>query len=394
MTTSRHARSRRARVQTLVVPILAASFTAMACQLTTQLQPDSLSTNLLSVRDVDPDQDGVPSARDNCPLSPNPDQAKSEQSDTGTACENLLPSGIALALNRGVVQVQLDSNGRPTRIAAPTLTLSIEWPEKPGTLQLTIDAGDSPQEFALLVDFGDVAVLEAAQAVEAASKEDTANLRAWVSDHPGWVQSIADGRMPSLLSPRSFHPAPPGGTWLVSSRLPQAREDVEFYLSELSVIAAVTMANYHDYVEQHPELDPVSSAIRNQLLDIATAVSQAATQEVARCEPWTLACHYKGKPGSCTLPASGRQVCVEGADLECTALGGRFDQGGSCPGACWAATENLAPQCAPSNQSTCEGLPERSNIPGSGFYVTAVFCADRSCSDPLCKPDMFPGRVP
>ncbi len=239
-----------------------------------------------------------------------------------------------------------------------------------------------------------MAILEAARKVEAASKESTANLRAWVANHPGWVQSIAAGRMPSLLSPQSSHLEPRGGTSLVSHRLPQAREDVEFYLSEMSVIAAVAMANYHDYTEQHPELDPVTSSIRNQLLDVATAVSQAATHEVARCEPWTLACHYKGLPGSCTYPASGRQVCTEGGDLECTALAGRFDPGGSCPGACWAATENLAPQCAPSNQRTCEGLPERSNIPGSGFYLTAVFCPDRNCADPLCKPDAFPGRVP
>ena len=394
MTTSRHARSSRTWLQTLVVPLLAVSFTAMACQLTTQLQPDSLSTSLLSVRDVDPDQDGVPSSRDNCPLSPNPDQAKSEQSLIGVSCQNLLPTGMAIPIDGGIVQIQLDQGGRPTRIATAASTVGIAWPDKAGTLELTVDAGDGPHVFTVQVDFADVAILEAAQAVEAAAKADTAFIRSWVADHPGWVLAIATGRMAPLLSKQSSHPTPPDGVSLVTYRRQQAREDVELYIGELCVVAAVAMANYHDYAAEHLGTDPVEATVRNSLLDVAVAISQAAAEEVGRCEPWTNACHYKGTPGTCTLPSLGRQVCVESGDLECIALGGRFDPGGSCPGACWAATENLPPQCAPTNRRTCEALPGQSNIPGRGFSLTAVFCADRSCDDPLCKPDMFPGRVP
>jgi hypothetical protein len=344
----------------------------------------------VSVQDVDPDLDGVPSSRDNCPLSANTDQAKNEQRLIGSACEDLLPSGLAIPYAQGVIQIQLDAGGRPTRIATPALTLGIAWRDNAGTLELRLEAGDSPQVFTLQVDFADVALLEAAQAVQASAKVDTANLRAWVADHPGWVLAIATGRMAPLLSPRSSNGIPGEGITLVSYPRQEAREDVEFYIGELSVISAIAYANYHEYEAQHAVLDPVS----NQLMVVAMAVSQAAIEEIGRCRPWTASCHYKGTPGTCTFPSLGRQVCVQSGDLECNALGGRFDPGGSCPGACWAATENLAPQCAPSNKRTCEALPGRSNIPGSGLYITAVFCPDRSCSDALCKPDEFPGRVP
>jgi hypothetical protein len=366
----------------------------MACQLTTQLQPDSLSTSLISVQDVDPDQDGVPSSRDNCPLTPNTDQAKNEKRLIGSACEDLLPSGLAIPYAQGVIQIQLDAGGRPTRIATAALTLGIAWTDNAGTLDLTLEAGDSAREFTLQVDFADVAILEAAQAVAAASKADTAFIRSWVADHPGWVLAIATGSMAPLLSPRSLNGIPGEGIALVSYPRQQAREDVELYIGELSVIAAIAFANYHDYAAAQPELDPATSAVRNQLMDVAVAVSRAATEEIGRCQPWTTSCHYKGTPGTCTFPSLGRQVCVQSGDLECIALGGRFDPGGSCPGACWAATENLPPWCAPTDQRTCEALPGQSNIPGRGFSLTAVFCPDRSCSDPLCKPDEFPGRVP
>jgi len=394
MTTSRRPGSSRTWLPTLVVPLLAATFTAMACQLTTQLQPDSLSTSLLSVQDVDPDQDGVPSSRDNCPLTPNTDQVKNEKRLIGSACEDLLPSGLAIPYAQGAIQIQLDAGGRPTRIATPALTLGIAWSDSAGTLDLTLEAGDGLQEFTLRVDFGDVAILEAAQAVQASSKADTTFIRSWVADHSGWVLAIATGRMAPLLSQQSSLPAPGDGSSLVSFHPQQGREDVELYIGELSVIVSVAFANYNDYAEQHPELDPVTSTVRNQLLDVATAVSQAATEEVARCEPWTIACHYKGTPGTCLLPDMGRQVCIRSGDLECIALGGRVGPVGGCPGACWAATENLPPWCAPTDQRTCEALPGQSNIPGRGFYLTAVFCPERGCADPLCKPDEFPGRVP
>src|SRR3990172_6526371 len=320
MTTSRHARSSRTWLQTLVVPLLAVSFTAMACQLTTQLQPDSLSTSLLSVRDVDPDQDGVPSSRDNCPLSPNPDQAKSEQSPIGVSCQNLLPTGMAIPIDGGIVKIQFDHGGRPTPISTAASTVGIAWPDKAGTLELTVDAGDGPHVFTVQVDFADVAILEAAQAVEAAAKADTAFIRSWVADHPGWVLAIATGRMAPLLSQQSSHPTPPDGVLLVTYRRQQAREDVELYIGELCVVAAVAMANYHDYAAEHLGTDPVEATVRNSLLDVAVAISQAAAEEVGRCEPWTNACHYKGTPGTCTLPSLWRHVSLLSWDLEFIAL--------------------------------------------------------------------------
>ena len=394
MTTCRRPRSCRIWLRTLIVPLLAASFTATACQLTTQMQPDSISTSSISAQDVDPDADGVPSSRDNCPLSPNPDQAKGENSLIGVPCEDLLPNGMAIAFDKGVIQIQLDSGGRPTRIATPALTLGIAWVDNAGTLELTLEAGDGPLAFTQQVDFSDVAILEAAQAVQASSKADTSLLRSWVADHPGWVFGIATGRMAPLLSPQSSIPARGNGITLVGYPDQHARQDVELYLGELSVVVAVAFANYHDYAAAHPGLDPVSSGVRNQLLDVATAVSQAASEEVARCEPWTMACHYSGIAGTCVLPDAGGPVCIRAGDLECIALGGRVGPVRGCPGACWAATENLPPWCAPADQRTCESLPAQSNLPGRGFYITAVFCPDRGCSDPLCKPDEFPGRGP
>ncbi len=394
MTTTRHVRSIWNDLRPILILVLTASFGALACQLPTLLQLDSPSTNQPAVADVDPDQDGVPSSRDNCPLSSNPDQAEGETSLIGTSCENLLPNGMAIPFRHGVVQVQLDSGGRPTRIGAPSATVGIGWAQGPGTLALTVEAEGGIHTFDLQGDFADAAILEAAQTVEASSDSDTSFMRSWVAGHPRWVLDIASGRMAPLLSPQSSNGLPGEDVELVSSRIQQGREDVELYIGELTVIAAVAMANYHDYSIQHPELDPSVSAVRNHLMDVAVAVSHAATEEIARCEPWTLSCHYKGTPGTCDLPSLGRQVCVESGDLECIALGGRFNPGGSCPGACWAATENLPPQCAPTNKRICEALPSRSNIPGSGFYVTAVFCPDRGCSDPLCRPDVFPGRAP
>ncbi len=394
MNSSRRAHPLWTGLRPLVGPLFAICLTGMACNLTTQLRPSSPSANQVSAQDVDPDLDGVPSSRDNCPLTPNTDQAKNEKRLIGSACEDLLPSGLAIPYAQGVVQIQLDSGGRPTRIATPALTLGIAWVDNAGMLELTLEAGDGPQAFTQQVDFSDVAILEAAQAVQASSKVDTASLRAWVADHPGWVLAIASGRMEPLLSPQSSYLAPPDGLSLISYRMQQARQDVELYIGELSVVCSVAMANYHDYTAQHLGFDPVSSTVRHQLLGIAEAMSQAATEEVGRCEPWTIACHYKGIPGTCLLPSTGRQVCIRSGDLECIALGGRVGPVGGCPGACWAATENLPPWCAPADQRTCEALPGQSNIPGRGFYLTAVFCPDRGCADPLCKPDEFPGRVP
>ncbi len=136
MSTPRRMKPIRNRLHLLLVLGIVASLGLMACQLATLIGPVSPGTEVAEGPQVDSDEDGVPSAGDNCPLTPNPDQAKSETQPIGKACENLLPDGMAIASTHGVIQIQLDSRGRPTRIATPAVTVTIEWPEKPGALRL------------------------------------------------------------------------------------------------------------------------------------------------------------------------------------------------------------------------------------------------------------------
>ena len=68
--------------------------------------------------DNDSDGDGVPDGRDNCPATPNPDQADSDGDGIGDACEASCPSvgaigtGSSLPLHNGRFRVELTANVR------------------------------------------------------------------------------------------------------------------------------------------------------------------------------------------------------------------------------------------------------------------------------------------
>jgi len=350
---------------------------------------------------LDSDSDQVSNVDDNCPITPNPDQADTDANGLGDSCDAPFLDGFAYLTPQGVVQSSVDERLRPAKIVAPDGTITFVWSEDASRVDLIVEAAGESKTFTLKIDLSDAALLAALDAAEAETGQDLSALRTWIAENPGRVLAVARGEQP----PHRLAPTPgaflPAGKFLLAiAKNPAVQDqqtDVDDYLDSLDFNIAFALRAYYDFIEHYPRLDPLdpgaeSREITRNILsnNWYVAVSHARDQ-VDNCEKLcTSACAidcggYGGK-GAC-YPNFPNPPCYEYLGADCVMIQGAvFHRGQACPSACWAFSPGWTePVCFWIDKPTCVDLA-RSVERGAHVYRTVWCGTGRTCDEPMCSP--------
>jgi hypothetical protein len=342
---------------------------------------------------LDSDGDRVADANDNCPLTPNSDQADANANGLGDVCDAPFQAGFAYSTPQGVVQSLMDERQRPQKIVAPDGTITFAWSEDASRLDLVVDISGESIPFTLKIDLSDAALLAALDAAEAGSGQDMSTLRAWIAEHPGQVQAVASGEQPPpRLAPTPSSSLPAGKVMLAIARNPAAQNqptDLEVYIRTLADLYFLAEKTWLDFKDQHPEMDPGVLTARYILEHQANALNDVWLDQWDNCmhtctAQCSINCGGEGE-GACFLDFPQISPCFMYLEQDCATIEGAvFYHGQTCPGACWVSAGGVS-NCTELDEKGCQALPGQANIPGHGFDMSLLaFCPGQSCFEPMC----------
>ncbi len=141
----------------------------------------------------DTDGDGTADACDNCPASPNSGQADTDGDGLGDTCSGVRAEGFAFSSPDGNLEVLVDERLRPTLSVGPGQAIALLWSDDASRVNISLSNDGTLVLPPLPVDFSDQALLEAIDAEEAEIGDDVTELRDFIRDQPGFVESLARG---------------------------------------------------------------------------------------------------------------------------------------------------------------------------------------------------------
>lgn len=385
------------RHRSLITPLaLLVVLMVISCSLGARL-PTPTAT-IPPVASSDSDGDRVPDAEDNCPITPNPDQADADTNGLGDVCDAPFLDGFACLTPQGVIQSSVDERLRLAKIVAPEGTITFVWSEDATRVDLIVETAGESKTFTLEIDLRDPALLAALDADEAETDRDLSALRAWIVENPGQVLAVASGEQPPpRLAPTPDSSLLPSTILLVSANIPvaqgQRKDDVIMYIDSLSDLYFVTDRVLLHLREQHPEWDigvrraeDILENLKNALLDLW--VGQAENCIGACTHLCNIDCNRGGEgEGACFLDYPRISPCYMYLEQDCANIEGTvFYPGQTCPGACWVSAGGVS-DCYEMDEESCREWPSRANIPGHGFDMTILaFCPGQPCYRPMCTP--------
>ena len=358
----------------------------------------------------DSDGDRVPDADDNCPITPNPDQADADANGLGDPCDAPFLDGFAYTTPQGVVQSSVDERLRPAKIVAPDRTITFIWSEDASRVDLIVEAAAESKTFTLEIDLSDAALLAILDAAEAETGQDLSALRAWIAENPGLVLAVARGEQP----PPRLAPTPgsslPAGISLLAIANPAVQDqqtDVDDYLVSLAIasddadavwdyIVRLTLESFDadavwkNFLDAPYEGDPEEwERTKNILFDNMMYRSMLQTDQVDNC---LISCNHHcaidcgSGQGACFTMFPMISPCHESNEQECGRVSGVFYLGQTCPGACWIIAGRRGGRgevigCYEWDEKSCREWPSR----GTDLTFLA-FCPDQTCSEPMCSP--------
>ena len=343
----------------------------------------------------DSDSDRVPDADDNCPITPNPDQADADANGLGDPCDTPFLDGFAYTTPQGVVQSSVDERLRPAKIVAPDVTITFVWSEDASRVDLIVEAAGESKTFTLEIDLSDAALLAALDAAEAETGQDLSALRAWIAENPGRVLAVARGEQPPpRLKPAPGSSLPAGKVLLAIPKNPAAQEqqtDAEDYIDSLIIYLGIARTALYDFDEQHPlsefrgheaayytARDLLANQVLNRQFFLLYMENNCLSNCTARCP---VNCGWSDM-GACFKDYPRMSPCSYIMQSNCATFfpGAVFYPGQTCPGACWISAGGLT-DCQETDKETCRLIPER-----SAGNPTTRFCPDQACSEPMCSP--------
>ena len=358
----------------------------------TQRSPTSTITATVTTQPRDSDSDGVLDREDNCPLSPNPEQADSNHDGLGDPCDAPFADGFAFVTPHGVVQSRVDDRLRPIEIAAPEAILTFAWADDASQVEVTTRVDGQSDTSTLAIDLSDAALLRAIDASEKETGQDLSLIRAWVGENPGRVLAVARGeqRPPRLRSDLGSSARRSTG---LAAILPLPLDDmpikVQDYLDNLALQEAIATANLVAYAETNRSRseDPAIGPAWNAIWYTAAKLGEFYRHESQHCEPcdrWL--CHMNcGEKGACFTHDPDPYPCFETWEDDCGRMGGVYYLEQTCPGACWFFSGPVA-YCTPLAELDCREIPARHRAGGGRGPLTTRFCDGRTCDEPACPP--------
>jgi len=368
-------------------------FMIISCSLGARLSTPTATS--LPAAPIDSDGDRVPDADDNCPITPNSDQADADANGLGDPCDTPFLDGFAYTTPQGVVQSSVDERLRPAKIVAPDGTITFAWSEDASRVDLIVEAAGESKTFTLEIDLSDAALLATLDAAEAETGQDLSALRAWIAENPGRVLAVARGEQPP---PR---PAPPPASSLPAGKVllpipknPAAQEqqtDAEDYIDSLIIYLNIARTALYDFTDQCLTSGikggdwayfPTRDILVNQVLDrqffLLYMERNCLINCTARCP---VDCNSYSNKGACFTNYPQISPCYENLEQECANIEGSvFYHGENCPGACWVSAGGLT-DCQETDKETCRLIPER-----SAGNPTTRFCPSQDCNQPMCSP--------
>ncbi|MCJ7583382.1 MAG: thrombospondin type 3 repeat-containing protein [Anaerolineales bacterium] len=365
----------------------------ISCSLGARLPTPTATTPPAALFDSDGDR--VPDAGDNCPITPNPDQADADANGLGDPCDAPFLDGFAYLTPQGVVQSSVDERLRPAKIVAPDGTITFVWSEDASRVDLIVEAAGESETFTLEIDLSDAALLAALDATEAETGQDLSALRAWIAENPGLVLAVARGEQP----PPRLAPTPgsslPAGKFLLAIPKNQAAQDqqtdMDDYMDSLAFESLLAQVTYNDYVRQYTGGDsPAWRRTINRLLDRREHTAERFDDQnkycILDCNPRCYVNCGWADLGTCFTDYPRIRPCFELTQGNCELHGGVFRPGQTCPGACWGSVGGVSTCVDWMEEKWCMTWPSRANIPGHGYDLTILaFCPGQACSEPMCS---------
>jgi hypothetical protein len=342
----------------------------------------------------DSDGDRVPDADDNCPITPNPDQADADANGLGDPCDAPFLDGFAYFTPQGVVQSSVDERLRPAKIVAPDGIITFSWSEDASRVDLIVEAAGESKTFTLEIDLSDAALLVALDAAEAETGQDLSALRAWIVENPGRVLAVARGEQPPpRLAPTPGSSLPAGKVLLAIPKNPAAQDqqtDVDIYIDTLAFNSLLAQVTWRDFALQHTDVDePGWDNIVHSLLGRRDYTARDFAEQHKNCIlSCTSRCRLDCGPGlgACFTDFPQIRPCYVNRKMDCADLLGVFYLGQTCPGACWGSAGGVSTCVDWMEEKWCMTWPSRANIPGHGYDLTILaFCPGQACSEPMCS---------
>jgi len=347
----------------------------------------------------DSDGDRVPDAGDNCPITPNPDQADADANGLGDPCDAPFLDGFAYLTPQGVVQSSVDERLRPAKIVAPDGTITFVWSEDASRVDLIVEAAGESKTFTLEIDLSDAALLAILDATEAETGQDMSAMRAWIAENPGRVLAVARGEQPPpRLAPTPGSSLPAGKVLLPIPKNPAAQDqqtDAEDYIDSLIIYLAIARTALYDFDEQHPfsqigghewayytARDLLANQVLNRQFFLLYMENNCLSNCTARCP---VDCSSYSNKGAC-YPNFPNPPCYEYLGADCDMIQGAvYHRGQACPSACWAFAPGWTePQCFWIDKPTCEDLAR--SVERGGHVNRTVWCGTgRTCDEPICS---------
>ena len=346
----------------------------------------------------DSDGDRVPDAGDNCPITPNPDQADADANGLGDPCDAPFLDGFAYLTPQGVVQSSVDERLRPAKIVAPDGTITFVWSEDASRVDLIVEAAGESKTFTLEIDLSDAALLAILDATEAETGQDMSAMRAWIAENPGRVLAVARGEQPPpRLAPTPGSSLPAGKVLLPIPKNPAAQDqqtDVDTWMDTLAFYCGFDQAMYQNHLQQNTGRDADAAAWRRTYTRLRAQMDYSAEQFYEQNKYCILSCDARchvncgwRDMGACFTDYPRMSPCFYLSQPNCALYdGGVHYPGQTCPGACWIIAGRQGGRgevigCYEWDEKSCREWPSR----GTDLTFLA-FCPDQTCSEPMCSP--------
>jgi hypothetical protein len=323
----------------------------------------------------DADRDGVADQSDNCPNTPNPDQADADNDGLGNACDSTPGGEYDITTPDGVVHVGEDERYRPLWMEGAGQTVGFYWSADSSQVEIVVAEGDGSDTITVPIDFSDDAVLAALDAMEADTGEDLSAMRRWITAYPGRLLRIMTGEEPAPGRQKSSVAHSADQKWQAAAQMGGDRplfDRLGDYLDGLEARAASAVTTYNQaYSESRAEYGawrnwpPRIQKIMRAMAELEKLQVDRFNQQLAGCLPCT--------PGMCDQdPDCTRYgpchfedgTCAETTSEYCRDNGGQFSPDLPCRYVCcekmWDdAGRVLLELCCPLWPEHCKSFEEQ-----------------------------------
>lgn len=299
---------------------------------------------------TDADSDGTANHADNCPATANPDQADLNGDGIGDACASATGGRYAIRTSRGVVEVLLDSCGRPVALVDADGWFSLAWSANGQQIVITSHQREGMPTITVAPDWSEAAILARLDGVEAQTGIPQTERRSWLEVFPnGTAQSAgcvglafsksgasAQGQF-GLPQPHEFE--------TLGDYMRHLNEQCDYW--EGLRDAVLNLQAIYD--------GPIPLPFERMLEHIASMETRSRAlllNESQECLPCSATCDIPcAEYGACYRNGQ----CDERRRPDCDAVGGQFFPGASCDYGC-CVTANGVTRCVNVTLAGCRQI--------------------------------------